>query len=155
MAEPLVDHWRRSGDWSREVGVPAHVTLAGPFPISEELPFGPLAEMTRSARGTPFCLDEFGCLGDTACLLSSDEGPLLGIHEEAIEAIGQPHQRLDHRLHLTITRGASEVDVGAMRAEIQPSLPLRCEVEDVLVAAYDEGHLTLVSLVDTERGDIA
>jgi 2'-5' RNA ligase len=135
--------------------VPAHVTLAGPFPLSEDLPFGPLAEVARRAAGTPFTLDEFGSLGDVACLLSSEEGTLVGIREEAVQAIGRPRQRLDHRFHLTIARGASEVEIGAMRAEIRPSLPLRCEVENVLVATYEDDALSLVSLVGTGRGDSA
>jgi 2'-5' RNA ligase len=154
-AEPLVDQWRRNGDWSHGVGVPAHVTLAGQFQLSEELRLGPLAEMARRVRGTPFTLDEFGCLGNAVCLLSSEEDLLLRIREEAVEAAGLPHPKIDQRFHLTVARGASEVDVGAMRAEIRPSLPLRCEVGDIVVATYEEGHLSLVSLVDTGRGDTA
>jgi 2'-5' RNA ligase superfamily protein len=151
-ADPMVDHWRRKGDWSREVGVPAHLTLAGPFRLSDELPMRPLEEIAVRVKGTPFTLDEFGRLGDAICLLLSEEDPLLRIRREVMKSIGRPHPGLGQKFHLTIRRGGSEVDVTTMRAELEPLLPLRCEVEDVLVATYDEGHLALVSLVDAASG---
>jgi hypothetical protein len=146
-ADPVVDPFRRKGDWSWGVGAPAHITLAGPFPLSEKLPVGPLVEVAGHAVGTRFRLDEFGRVGDAACLLLSDEGPLLELQRKVMETLGRTPRAGARRLHLTIGRRDSEAAFDRMRAEMESVLPVPCEVDDILVARLDNGRLEFVSLV--------
>jgi hypothetical protein len=62
-AEPFVDHLRRDGDWSRRLGVPAHITIGGPWPLSPELPLSALSTVAAAARGMRYRLDHVGAVG--------------------------------------------------------------------------------------------
>jgi hypothetical protein len=75
--ELVVDGFRQAGDWSRRLGVPAHVTLAGPWPLEFELPVPALAAIAVAMRGTVFRLSRVDLLGDAICLLADDDAPLL------------------------------------------------------------------------------
>ena len=77
--ERLVDDFRQAGDWSRRLGVPAHVTLAGPWPLELELPVPALAAIVDAMRGTVFRLSRVDLLGDAVCLLADDDAPLLNL----------------------------------------------------------------------------
>lgn len=67
--DALVDGFRIEGDWSRELGIPAHITLAGPWPLSHELPRERLSALAAVARGTRYRLDFIDMLGDARLLV--------------------------------------------------------------------------------------
>jgi hypothetical protein len=50
-ADAIVDGFRVEGDWPRQHGIPAHLTLAGPWPLSHELPRERLAQLAAEAWG--------------------------------------------------------------------------------------------------------
>lgn len=56
-ADAIVDDFRAEGDWSWQFGIPAHLTFAGPWPLSHELPRERLAELAAEARRTRYRLD--------------------------------------------------------------------------------------------------
>lgn len=143
-ADPLVDRFRLQGDWSRVLGVPAHVTLAGPFPLSLKLPIERLAALARDAAGTRFRLSEIGRVGDATCLLVADQEPLAALRGEMLDAIGRARQvDASWTFHLTVSRGASATQEAALREALRPSLPLECEVEEIVVAALRDDELQL------------
>jgi hypothetical protein len=76
-ADAIIDGFRVEGDWSRQLGISAHLTLAGPWPLSHELPREGLAGLAAEARGTRYRLDRVNTLGDAICLLPQDDRPLL------------------------------------------------------------------------------
>src|SRR6185436_1248936 len=85
--EPFVDGFRQAGDWSRRLGVPAHVTLAGPWPLGLELRVSALAAIAVEMRGTRFRLSRVDVLGDAMCLLADDEAPLLKLRAAILGTI--------------------------------------------------------------------
>jgi 2'-5' RNA ligase len=145
-ADPLVDRFRREGDWSRRLGVPAHITLAGPFPLSLEMPKERLAAIARRAAGVPFTLGELGRLGDATCLLLAESEPLGALRSELVGALGM-NRRTEETwpLHLTISRkgGAREA---ALRAALEPSLPLECRIAGVALAVLHRERLDLIPI---------
>ncbi len=146
--DALVDGFRIEGDWSRELGIPAHITLAGPWPLSHELPRGRLSALAAAARGTRYRLDFIDMLGDAVCLFPSDDRPLQEWRSRLLDAIGAPDAvNPAWRLHLTICRDDSGDRVEAARAAVDHALPLGCEVREVCIARLVEpGRATVESL---------
>lgn len=130
--EPLIDRFRAEGDWSHAFGVPAHITLAGPWPLAAELPREALAEVAEEARGTRFSLGSVGMLGDAVCVFAVDERPLRELRDRLVAAAGRA-DALDHawRPHLTVCREGSKMTLEAVREAVDPALPLECTVEDL------------------------
>jgi hypothetical protein len=62
-AEPLVRAWRSTGDPSASRGVPAHVTLLGPFLPSAAVDAGVLAELAWFFAGVDAFPLRFGAVG--------------------------------------------------------------------------------------------
>jgi hypothetical protein len=136
-ADPLVDDLRRSGDWSRRAGIPAHITIAGPWPSLPVLPVRELEAVARESLRTPFSLDRVDTLGDAICLLPGDQGPLQRWRRAIFEVLGQEDS--DDRpwhCHLTIRRGFSGEQLEDLRERISPSLPLECEIQEVRVLRF-------------------
>lgn len=145
-AERFVDSLRRDGDWSRRLGVPAHITLGGPWPLSLELPAAALSTVAAAARGTRYRLDHVGAVGDAVSLLPADEAPLLALRAEVLRAVGRP-DAVDERwrLHLTVCRDASGDAVERVREAIGAALPISCAVDRLCLArlvAPDRVELT-------------
>jgi hypothetical protein len=123
-ADALVDPFRRRGDWSRALGVPAHLTLAGPWPADVPCPTKALADLSAEMRGARCLLDSCGLLGQALCLFLADEKPLLGWRGAALSAVGARDMTpSDWRPHLTVCR--SVVDDGEEASSaIAPALPI-------------------------------
>jgi hypothetical protein len=137
--EALVDPYRREGDWSHRHGVPAHQTLAGPFPPGTPLPHAALGELSAAMRGTRYDLDSVGMLGDALSLFPADDAALLRWRKRALDLIGEP-DRVDDgwRMHLTVCRlGSSTTESDKIAHALAPSLPVTCEVANLLVAEHD------------------
>lgn len=129
---PLVDRFRVEGDWARELGIPAHITVAGPWPLAAELPRDALAEVAAAARGTGFRLGSVGMLGEAVCAFAEDDRPLRELRERLIAAACQS-DALDvaWRPHLTVCRVGSAATLETVREALLPALPLDCTVGDL------------------------
>lgn len=143
--EPLVDGFRRAGDWSRRLGVPAHVTLVGPWPLELELPVAALAAIAVAMRGTAFRLSRVDSLGDAVCLLPDDDAPLLKLRAAVLESV-EVSDGWDERWrpHLTVFRHARPQDRREIEEAIGPRLPVDCEA----------GSLQVARLVAPDRVDV-
>lgn len=140
-ADALIDGFRLEGDWSRLLGIPAHLTLAGPWPLSRELPHEPLSRIAAEVRGARYQLDFTDTVGDAICLLPRDDEPLLGLRTRVLGVVGSDEVSSDWRLHLTICRDESRNRLDSVRKEIEHALPLDCAVEGLYVARLIEpGH---------------
>lgn len=139
--EALVDPLRRSGDPWRDRGVPAHLTLAGPWPLEVELPRDELAGPARELRGTRFELGTIGPLGGALCLFPTDDAALLAGRERILRAVGVPDLLDDAwRLHLTVRRhGAMPIEAGEDVRSLERALPIACAVGGLTIAELDEG----------------
>jgi hypothetical protein len=145
--DELIDEFRIDGDWSRRLGVPAHITLAGPWPISRSLPHETLAGLAAAARGTRYRLDSVGVLGDAICMFPGDERPLMQLRERLITAVGGV-DAVDPswRLHLTICRNQSRDSLKAVQKAVDSALPVSCVVRDLCVSRLVEGRSAQLKL---------
>ncbi len=137
--DALVDGFRIEGDWSRKLGIPAHLTLAGPWPLSRELPRETLSALAVAARGTRYRLDFIDMMGDAICLFLRDERPLGKWRARVLNAVGESESVSPAwRLHLTICRDESGDQLNAVRAAVDHALPLDCEVQELCIARLVE-----------------
>jgi hypothetical protein len=143
--DALVDEFRVDGDWSRQLGVPAHITLAGPWPISRTLPDAKLAELATAARGTRYRLNSVEVLGDAICMLPDDGRPLTQWRERLVAAVdGVDAADPSWRPHLTICRSASRDSLKAIRKAVNHALPVNCVVRDLRLSRLVEPGLVSV-----------
>ena len=147
-AEAAVEPFRRDGDWSSAHGVPAHITLAGPWSWSLRLPTEPLTELAAAICGTRFSHDSVGALGDAVCLFPENDGELLRWRARILEAVGSGDViDEDWRIHLTVCRGIPREKIGEVEASLGKSLPITCEVRGLLLAqTLDDSKVTLRQL---------
>jgi len=134
-AEALVEPFRRVGDWSSTHGIPAHMTIAGPWPMSVSLPIEALAHLTSAIRGARYTLNTVRTLGDAICLFPADDAVALRWRADILDAVGAPDEVDEQwRIHLTVCRGANPATVGEVEQAIGRALPLSCEARGLLVA---------------------
>jgi len=133
-AEAVVEPFRRDGDWSSAHGIPSHVTIAGPWPLSVELPIGALAGLGAAIEGTRLELPSVGVLGDAVCLFPEDDGELLRWRASILGAVGAPDTvDSNWRPHLTVCREADRGTVAAVEAAAAEALPIACEARGLLL----------------------
>jgi hypothetical protein len=134
-AEALVEPFRRAGDWSSAHGIPAHMTIAGPWPLSVRLPLEALGELATAIDGARYKLSTVGTLGDAICLFPEDDGALLRWRASILEAVGIA-DAVDERwrIHLTVCRGSNGGTAGAVEEAMGKALPLSCAVRGLLLA---------------------
>jgi hypothetical protein len=134
-AETLVEPFRRAGDWSSAHGIPAHMTIAGPWPLSACLPLEALGELATTIYGGRYTLSNVGILGDAICLFPEDDGTLLRWRASILETVGIA-DAIDEkwRIHLTVCRGPNGATAGEIEEAMGQALPLTCEVRGLLLA---------------------
>ncbi|MGH2852844.1 MAG: 2'-5' RNA ligase family protein [Solirubrobacteraceae bacterium] len=134
-AEVLVEPFRRVGDWSSPHGIPAHMTIAGPWPLSVSLPIEALSNLASAIRGAGYTLSTVGTLGDAICLFPPDDAGVLRWEADILDAVGAPDEVDEQwRIHLTVCRGANRATIEKVEQAIGRALPLNCEVGGLLVA---------------------
>jgi hypothetical protein len=134
-AESLVDPFRREGDWSHVHGIPAHMTLAGPWPLSVEIAASDLARIAEAIEGEHYALSTVGMLGDSVCLFADDDAPLMRWRSRLLEIAGTPDRvDVDWRIHLTVCRGLRVEQIAEVVRTLEPMLPFSCHVEGLLLA---------------------
>jgi hypothetical protein len=147
-ADPLVDDLRRGGDWSRRAGIPAHITIAGPWPSLSILPLRQLEAVARESLRTTFSLDRIDVLGNAVCLLPADQRPLQQWRRAILEVLGQADAAdQPWRCHLTICRGSCAEQLAGLRERLSPSLPLECEIQEVRVLHFLESDRLSTSVL--------
>lgn len=117
---------RLEHDWSARRGVPAHVTLFGPFvPPAEMTPelLERLRELFVHEAALRISLDRLGRLGDTACLFPDAWHALAGVTERLGRLRPDLRQRV-RRYHVTVARACSDTLLARVSAEVQPHLPI-------------------------------
>lgn len=147
-AEGLVGPFRRDGDWSSAYGVPAHMTIAGPWPLSLRLPLQALRGLSVAIVGERYILESVGTLGGAICLFCKDDRALLRWRASILKAVGVPDGVDEQwRIHLTVCRGAPRMDPGAVEEAMGKALPLRCEVRGLLLAQmHSDSRVTVQPL---------
>jgi hypothetical protein len=124
-----------AGDWSSAHGIPAHITIAGPWPLSVSLPLEALGELGREMNGARLILDRIGTLGDALCLLPEDDSGLLRWRASVLEAVGLADSLYERWCpHLTVCRGPEDGTADAIQEALGEALPLDCEVRGLLLA---------------------
>ncbi len=146
-AEPVVGGFRREGDWSYRHGVPAHITIAGPWPLSLAPPAHALSRVAKEMRGTRFTLAAVGVLGDAVCLFPGEDRELLRWRDRILDVARAPDAvDGDWRLHLTVCRKGTSSQATAVLAMLQDALPFACIVEGLMLAQRRGEHVTLRDL---------
>lgn len=147
-AEPLVGSFRHSGDWSSGYGIPAHLTLAGPWPLSTRLPLEALRKLRAAMQGECYELGALGMLGDALCIFPGDDRALLDRRLSILAAVGAADDiDASWRMHVTVSRGLAPAAMRAIEASIAPALPLRCAIDGLLIARrHPDSRITLHAL---------
>ncbi len=130
------------------MGVPAHITFAGPWPISACLPIRALEGMTAAIQGTRFVLASVGMLGDAVCLFPEDDGELLRWRASILNAVGTA-DAIDRswRVHLTVSRGARRDALAVVEERLAGTLPIACQARGLLLAQmFGEREVTIQHL---------
>jgi hypothetical protein len=135
QAESLVDEFRRDGDWSREHGVAAHMTLAGPWALTVTVPRAALAALVSDLRGFRYELAQVGRLGDATCLFPDEAASLLPWRERLLDLVGVPDGVDGNwRIHLTVCRKLDSAQAAAVEDALARLLPLECCAGDLVLA---------------------
>lgn len=147
-AEALVEPFRRAGDWSSAHGVPAHMTIAGPWPLSLRLPLQALRGLGVAIVGERYTLESVGALGGAICLFCEDDRALLRWRASILKAVGVPDGVDEQwRIHLTVCRGSRDWTAGRVEEAMGNALPLRCEVRGLLLAQmHSDSRVTVEPL---------
>jgi hypothetical protein len=147
-AESLVSPFRHSGDWSSKHGVPAHLTIAGPWPLTTRVPVDRLGKLCSEIRGEQYELGTIGPLGDAVCLFPDDDRALLRWRRRILAVVGSGDETNESwRMHLTVSRGLTPPAMGAIEASIGLALPLHCKIDRVLIAQrHADSRVTLRAL---------
>ena len=133
-----VEQIRLAGDWSARLGVPAHITLLGPFLPAEEI----TAEVLRRVRDIfasqppiPVVLAELHLLGTAACLIPDAFSPFISLSRE-LQAISRgPTVGATH--HLTVARDCTEATLERLRDRLRPLLPVRGTISEAALLEHD------------------
>lgn len=136
-----VERIRQANDWSAQLGVPAHVTLLGPFLEPSALDETVVRRLEHvfgrhAAFATSFT--RVVRVGNVACLLPDDPRPFEHLHEALRQQWPQFPRRSLHQI--TVARDIVGREFDRLAAELAPLLPLSGSIHQaVLFAADGEG----------------
>ena len=140
---PEVEKVRSTRDWSARLGVPAHITILGPFLPPEEITKNVLERMRTvfaDVRPIPVVLGELRLLGTTACLMPQSVGPFVRLSQE-LEALSQHRMQVAGEYHLTVARESNPNDLRRLRVSLEPLLPLRGKITEAILLERDSEGL--------------
>jgi 2'-5' RNA ligase len=142
-ADEVVRPWRLAYDPSTTLGVPAHITVLGPFIPEPELTkatYDTLASI--GARTAPLALS-FERLGRFPHVLWLDPTaaaclPLFqAVHGQWPDLPPYGDAALPVVPHLTITRTADEPTMDHVAAQVRAALPFQARVREMTLLAFD------------------
>lgn len=136
--DPLVGHWRKEYDWSASAGVPAHITLLGPFLPPDRV--GPevlrrLSDLFASCRPLRFTLASVRCRSGVVYLEPEPRAPfrrltrMLETEWPEVPSYGGGHEQALY--HLTLAREVSAFD--QIREELAGYLPIGATAREALL----------------------
>jgi 2'-5' RNA ligase len=125
-ADQVVTAIRSEHDWSARRGVPAHLTLFGPFVSPGEVTpdlLDRLRGLFEREAAPRISLNQLHRLGDAACLLPEETQPLTALTDRLGRLRRDRHQRAQHH-HVTVARQCDDALFVRLSAELKPHLPL-------------------------------
>lgn len=157
-AGPAVDRWRNRHDpWARR-GVPAHVTLLGPFLPPHRLGDEVLAELAHVAGAWPEPRAELARveqLPGAISLLPDDPEPFRRLTDDLLAC--WPELAPDARTgrarphHLTVACSDDAALLEEIRADLEPRLPIPVRLHEAHVIRWDGERVETVARFGTLR----
>lgn len=147
FADSAVRELRLAYDWSARLGVPAHITLLGPFLPPDAVGDGTTRRLEAVFRGVSplrVRLAELSLLDGTACLLPEFPEGLVALTARLEEAWPDV-RRYGKRHHVTLARGCDRAQFERIRADLEGSLPLSGAItEGTLLERRGAGDVHLI-----------
>ena len=151
VAEPTVRELRQRYDPSALHGVPAHITLLGPFVSPDELDATVLAELRDffgAVEPFAFALRRTGRFPDTLYLAPEPAEPFIRLTEALVEcwpnhpSYGGAFDEIVP--HLTVAHGADDAVLDAIAQAVKTNLPVEAHADEVLLLAgeAEDGRCT-------------
>ncbi|WP_290651437.1 2'-5' RNA ligase family protein [Aquisalimonas sp.] len=122
---PAAEQARREHTWAGRLGMPAHVTLAGPFDTGPEgIPHETLASLARALRDQPATATPLSgpSRWDDALIVyePADAAGLTGLAQAAAGAIGGlPPRAFPLRPHVTVAMARLGADLDTVASDLQ------------------------------------
>ena len=142
LTDQVVAPIRAEHDWSAGRGVPAHITLFGPFVSPAEVTsdlLGGLRELFELEAAPLLSFGELRRLKDVACLLPA-KIQLLARLTGSVGRLRPDLTQTVRRYHLTVARACDDALFAHVTAELQPHLPLAEQATGVrLVERHRDG----------------
>ena len=142
-AEPVVADIRREHDWPAREGVPAHVTLLGPFLPPREIDddvVDRLAGLFATRESVGVSLSELRRVDDIAYLaVEPDDGlrSLTSMLEEAFPPAPRYGEEFGGPLyHVTIARECDDTLFSALSDLLSGALPIQAIIEEVVLVEH-------------------
>jgi hypothetical protein len=132
---------RGEHDWSAELGVPAHITLLGPFLDPDAITSRVLDRLESAVaehRAIPITFERLELVGDVACLLPAS-GSRIAALQAALHATW-PHLQARELQHVTVARSLSMEDFDRIARRVAPFLPTSGVVDEILLVASRDEH---------------
>lgn len=133
-----IERIRLAGDWSAHLGVPAHITLLGPFLPAEEVTtevLGGMRDIFATHHPIPVVLTELTLLGTAACLVPDCVSPFVSLSRKLQVISQRPAVGATH--HLTLARDCTEAAVERLRGRLGPLLPVRGAINEAALLEHD------------------
>ena len=125
-AEPAVGALRAAHDLHAALGVPAHVTLLGPFLAPRRVTADVVAQvrsLLTACEPVPVVLDVVATFGRAVWLLPRDPAPLVALTER-LRAEWPAAPAPSSRHHVTVVHDADEATRARAEAALRARLPL-------------------------------
>ena len=142
-ADSAVADIRLEHDWPAREGVPAHVTLMGPFlapdEITEEI-VERLGELFAAAEPASFSLTELRRVDEIAYLAvepDDDVRAMTAMLEAAFPAAPRYGEEFGGALyHLTVARGCDDALFAALEEQLRGVLPIPAGIEEAVLVEH-------------------
>jgi hypothetical protein len=140
FAGEAVESIRREWDWSASLGVPAHITLLGPFLHPNEITsivIERLEKLVSDCTAIAIELDRLALIGHTACLLPRDGRAVAELSAHLERA--WPAVRGRDSQHVTLARGVETMSFERLANLVEPLLPLAGSINRVELLVRRDG----------------
>jgi hypothetical protein len=144
-AEPVVGAWRAQHDWAARLGVPAHITIMGPFlkpaSIDPDVSRRLAAIFGAIQKPLSFSLSRLERRGDVAFLVPTPNNPFerlsAAIREEwpELRPYGDAFDQV--RFHLTVARGCDRPLFVKLIRAVEQQLPLSGAVREAMLVVQN------------------
>jgi hypothetical protein len=157
-----VGAWRVQHDWAARLGVPAHVTVMGPFLKPARVEADVCRRLAwifeRTQEPLAFSLSRLERRGDVAFLLATPDRPFerlsTAIHEEwpQLRPYGHAFDRV--RFHLTVARGCDDSLFASLSRAINRQLPLSGTASEAMLVIQTSGDTLSLARFDLGVGGV-